>query len=148
MRCWPISTGTTGGLTLAKPYLQLAKECLARERKGEADSGFLLLQNELTLTACRWSADLERLYLNTDAADDLIWTLRPNALLLAMAEYIVAEHRGDEPFMAHARTWMERLLFDREKTGEDRLWERHQVDTSIVLTEVQEGFLRRIGVLK
>lgn len=137
-----------GRADLAKPYLQLAKECLARERNGQADSGFLLLQNELTLTACQWSEDVERLYTEIEPEDDLIWTLRPNALLLAMTEYIVAEHRGDEPFMAHARAWMERLLFDREKTGEDRLWERHRVDTSIVLTEVQEAFLRRIGVLK
>ena len=74
--------------------------------------------------------------------------LRPNALLLEMAEYIVAEHRGDEAFMAHAREWMERLLFDAEKTEADRLWERHQVDTTILLTPAQEVFLRRIGLLK
>lgn len=133
---------------LAKPYLQLARQCLANERGGEEDSSFLMLRNELALTSCQWSEDLERMYLETDPEDDLIWTLRSNSLLLAMAEYIVAEHRQDAAFMAHAREWMERLLFDAEKTEADRLWERHQVDTSILLTPAQEDFLRRIGILK
>lgn len=65
-----------------------------------------------------------------------------------MAEYIVAEHRADAAFMAHARTRMEQLLFDGEKTEADQLWERHRVDTSITLTETQEDFQRRIGILK
>lgn len=135
---------------LAKQYLQVARVLLAQERRGEGEMGetLLLLQNELTLTAYQWSEDVERIYLDTDPEDDLIWTLRPNSLLLAMAEYIVAEHRQDAVFMAHAREWMERLLFDAEKTEADRLWERHQVDTTILLTEAQEVFLRRIGLLK
>lgn len=65
-----------------------------------------------------------------------------------MAEYIVAEHRTDGAFMAHARAWMARLLFDAAQTEADQLWERHRVDTSITLTETQEDFLRRIGILK
>lgn len=139
-----------GRQDLAKQYLQVARELLVQERSGEGEMGetLLLLQNELALTSCQWSEDLERVYLETDPEADLIWTLRPNALLLAMTEYLVAEHRQDEAFMAHARAWMERLLFDAEKSEADRLWERHQVDTSILLTEVQEAFLRRIGILK
>lgn len=135
---------------LAKQYLQLARVLLAQERRGEWEMGetLLLLQNELTLTAYQWSADLERIYLDTDPEDDLIWTLRSNSLLLAMAEYIVAEHRQDAAFMAHAREWMERLLFDAEKTEAGRLWERHQVDATVLLTPAQEVFLRRIGLLK
>ena len=135
---------------LAKQYLQVARELLMQERSGGSQMGetLLLLQNELTLTAYQWSEDLERIYLDTDPEDDLIWTLRPNSLLLAMAEYIVAEHRQDTAFMAHARAWMERLLFQAEKTEADRLWERHQVDASILLTPPQEDFLRRIGILK
>lgn len=65
-----------------------------------------------------------------------------------MAEYIVAEHRADEAFMAYARVWMVRLLFGAAQTQADQLWERHRVDTSITLTETQEDFLRRIGILK
>ena len=135
---------------LAKQYLQVARALLAQERRGEGEMGetLLLLQNELTMTAYQWSEDVERIYLDTDPEDDLIWMLRPNALLLAMAEYIVAEHRGDAAFMAHAREWMERLLFDAEKTEADCLWERHQVDTTILLMPAQEVFLRRIGLLK
>lgn len=139
-----------GRADLAKQYLQVTRELLRQEQRGEPQMGetLELLRNELTLTAYRWSEDLERLYLDTDPEADLIWTLRPNALLLAMAEYLVAEHRQDEAFMAHARAWMERLLFDAEKTEADRLWERHQVDTTILLTPAQEDFLCRIGILK
>lgn len=139
-----------GRADLAKQYLQVTRELLRQEQRGEPQMGetLELLRNELTLTAYRWSEDLERLYLDTDPEADLIWTLRPNALLLAMAEYLVAEHRQDEVFMAHVRTWMERLLFDAEKTEADRLWERHQVDTTILLTPAQEDFLCRIGILK
>lgn len=139
-----------GRADLAKQYLQVARELLRQEQRGEPQMGetLELLRNELTLTAYRWSEDLERFYLNTDPEDDLIWNLRPNALLLAMAEYLVAEHRRDEVFMANAHDWMVRLLFDTEKTEFDRLWERHQVDTSILLTPAQEDFLCRIGILK
>lgn len=139
-----------GRADLAKQYLQVTRELLRQEQRGEPQMGetLELLRNELTLTAYRWSEDLERLYLDTDPEADLIWTLRPNALLLAMAEYLVAEHRQDEAFMAHARAWMERLLFDAEKNEADRLWERHQVDTTILLTPAQEDFLCRIGILK
>lgn len=139
-----------GRADLAKQYLQVTRELLRQEQRGEPQMGetLELLRNELTLTAYRWSEDLERLYLDTDPEADLIWTLRPNALLLAMAEYLVAEHRQDEAFMAHARAWMERLLFDAEKTEADRLWERHQVDMTILLTPAQEDFLCRIGILK
>lgn len=139
-----------GRADLAKQYLQVTRELLRQEQRGEPQMGetLELLRNELTLTAYRWSEDLERLYLDTDPEADLIWNLRPNALLLAMAEYLVAEHRQDEVFMAHARAWMERLLFDAEKTEADRLWERHQVDTTILLTPAQEDFLCRIGILK
>lgn len=139
-----------GRADLAKQYLQVTRELLRQEQRGEPQVGenLELLRNELTLTAYRWSEDLERLYLDTDPEADLIWTLRPNALLLAMAEYLVAEHWQDEAFMAHARAWMERLLFDAEKTEADRLWERHQVDTTILLTPAQEDFLCRIGILK
>lgn len=139
---------TNGRADLAKPYFHLARELLRQERGGEVGGSFLLLQNELTLTAYQWSEDVEHLYLEIDPEDDLIWTLRPNGLLLAMAEYIVAEHRGDAAFMAHACDWMTRLLFDAEKTDADRLWERHRVDMAIVLTEAQEAFLRRIKLLK
>lgn len=133
---------------LAKPYLALARTLLAQENGGADGGAFLAMRNELTLTSCRWSEDLERLYLETNPEDDLIWTLRPNTLLLAMTEYIVAEHRQDEMFMAHARKWMEQLLFDGEKNDADQLWKRHRVDTSITLTEAQEEFLRRIAILK
>lgn len=133
---------------LAKPYLEVARKLLQQERGGETCETFLMLRNELTLTSCCWSEELERLYLETDPNDDLIWTFRPNTLLLAMTEYIVAEHRQDAVFMAHARRWMEQLLFDGERTDADQLWERHRMDTSITLTEVQENFLRRIAILK
>ena len=139
-----------GRVDMAKQYLQVARELLGRERSGEGETGetLLLLQNELTLTAYHWSADLEALYYETDSESDIVWTLRPNSLLLAMAEYLVAEHRQDAAFMAHARAWMQRLLFDAEKNEADHLWEWHQVDTSILLTPAQDAFLRRIGILK
>lgn len=133
---------------LAKPYLEVAQKLLQQERDGETGETFLLLRNELALTAYRWSEDLEKIYLETDPEGDLIWSLRPNELLLAMAEYIVAEHRTDGAFMAHACAWMARLLFDAAQTEADQLWERHRVDTSIALTEAQADFLRRIGMLK
>ena len=133
---------------LAKPYLAMARQLLLQERGGEGGDTFLSLRNELNLTRYQWSEELERLYLETDAANELIWTLRANGLLLAMAEYIVAEHRGDAAFMVQARERMAQLLVDAEHTEENRLWERHRVDTSIVLTEEQEGFLRRIGLIE
>lgn len=133
---------------LAKPYLALARELLAQERGGSDGGTFIALRNELTLTGCQWSQELEALYLETAPEDDLIWTLRPNSLLLAMTEYLVAEHRQDAAFMEHARQWMVGLLFDTEQNEADKLWERHQVATSIALTQEQETFLRRIGILK
>lgn len=133
---------------LAKPYLALARELLAQERGGSDGGTFLALRNELTLTGCQWSQDLEALYLETAPEDDLIWTLRPNSLLLAMTEYLVAEHRQDAAFMEHARQWMVGLLFDTEQNEADKMWTRHQVDMSITLTQEQEDFLRRIGILK
>lgn len=139
---------TNGRADLAKPYLQVAQERLMQERNGRSGGTFLLLRNELILTAYQWSADLEKLYLETDMADELIWTMRPNRLLLAIAEYIVAEHQQNMALMSEARFWMERLLFGEEKDAADKMWERHRMDTSISLTEVQDNFLRRIGVLK
>ena len=136
-----------GRADLAKPYWQLARELLKQERGGEAGGSLPALRNELALTACRWSEDVERLWQEASQEDDLLWTLRPNGFLLAMAEYLVAEHRGDAEFMARARVEMERLLFSAEATEADRLWARHQVDASIVLTEAQEAFLRGIGLL-
>ena len=138
-----------GRADLAKQYLQVARELHRQEQSGGPQMGetLELLRNELILTAYQWSEDMERMYLDTDPADDLIWTLRPNALLLAMAEYLVAEHRGDAAFMAHARAQMTQLLFDAEPTEADRFWARHQVNPSLVLTQAQERFLRRIGVI-
>ena len=74
-----------GRADMAKQYLLVARALLAQERRGEGEMGetLLLLQNELTLTAYQWSADLERIYLDTDPEDDLIWTLRSKSLLLA-----------------------------------------------------------------
>lgn len=137
-----------GRTDLAKECYQAAKELMKRTYGGVEGDTLLALRNELELTGYHWSADLEALYHETDPESDIVWTLRPNSMLLAMAEYIVAEHRQDEAFMAHARDWMDRLLFDVEKTETDRLWARHHVDTSIMLTEAQEAFLRRIAILK
>lgn len=136
-----------GRADLAKPCYLAAKELLKREFGAAAGDTLQALRNELELTGYAWSADLEALYLETAAQDDLIWTLRPNRLLLYMAEYLVARHRQDEAFMRRAREGMMQLLFGAESTAADKLWQRHQVDTSILLGDDQEAFLRSIGVI-
>lgn len=130
----------------AKRCYQIAREALPSKQRGMENDG--LLRNELTLTGYQWSEDLERFYLETAPVAGLTFSLRKHALLLAMAEYIVAEHRKDVELVAHARAWMEQLLYSESLRDMDKMWQRHRVDPFVSMTEEQQEFLRRVGVLK
>lgn len=124
-----------------------ARELMAQERGGSAHIGaFYVMMNELDRTGYTWSAELESSYEQIDMEDSVFLGLRDNAFTLAIAEYLISEHRGDTAFMTRAKEQMQRLLFDDTPTEADLIYRRHRVDTRVTLSEGEAGFLRRIGL--
>lgn len=132
----------------AKACFETAKILLAAET-GRGDGSvetFYALQVELERTECTWSEDLERYYREIDLTDGFFFDMRENAFRLAIAEYLISEHRGDEAFMAASVRKLRRLLNGDIPSQTDMIFMRHRFDPRVHVEAWEEAFLARIGV--
>lgn len=72
--------------------------------------------------------------------------MRENAFRLAIAEYLISEHRGDAAFMASGVAKLRSLLAGERTTEMDQILLRHRMDPCVHIRPCEAAFLQRIGL--